>query len=98
MHGPRNQPVALHLAQSLREHLLADAFHEFAQARKSQFSLFRQHLKKASPAILCKKCTFCGVCTAGLLAQGNPAMVVIPLWIFFISDLQTGVRATHHFT
>ena len=45
MHGPRDQAVALHLAQRLREHLLADALNQFAQARKAQLTLFRQYFK-----------------------------------------------------
>src|SRR5260370_16644243 len=45
MHGPRDQAVALHLAQRLREHLLADTLNQFAQAREAQFTLFRQYLK-----------------------------------------------------
>ena len=45
MHGPRDQAVALHLAQRLREHLLADTLDQFAQARKAQLALFCQYLK-----------------------------------------------------
>src|ERR1700722_22736 len=45
MHGPRDQAVALHLAQRLREHLLADTFNQFAQARETQLTFFRQYLK-----------------------------------------------------
>src|SRR5579863_1519845 len=45
MHGPRDQTVALHLAQRLCEHLLADTLDQFAQARKAQLTLFRQYLK-----------------------------------------------------
>ena len=33
MHGPHQEAVALHVAQGLGEHLLADAGHQFAQAR-----------------------------------------------------------------
>src|ERR1700722_11610597 len=45
MHGPRDQAVALHLAQRLREHLLADTLDQFAEAREAQLTLFCQYLK-----------------------------------------------------
>ena len=35
----------LHVAYGLGEHLLADPFYQFAQARESQLPLFRQYLR-----------------------------------------------------
>jgi hypothetical protein len=41
----REQSIALHLAQGLRQHLLADAFDLLAQARETQLPLLGQHLE-----------------------------------------------------
>ena len=45
MHGACNQTVTLHLAQSLREHLLAYSLDRFAEPSESQFSFFTQDFK-----------------------------------------------------
>ena len=58
----------LHVAYGLGEHLLADAFYQFAQARESQHPLFRQclknqivHLSATPPLGMSLGAAFCGV-------------------------------------
>ena len=58
----------LHVAHGLGEHLLADPFYQFAQARELQHLLFRQclknsavHLSATPPLGMSLGAAFCGV-------------------------------------
>src|SRR5450830_274249 len=45
MYRAREQTVAFHLTQGLRQHLLADAADQLADAGETLFAMFRQHLQ-----------------------------------------------------
>ncbi len=45
MHRAAHQPVAFHLPQRLRQHLLADIAHMFANLRKAQRAVLFQHFE-----------------------------------------------------